>query len=212
MRHGYTDVLPRAYIEHLEDKYVPLDKQPIKEARKHYFRPRDHSGPKPGGIKKYSKRLDEEQEDMGRDDIAITNDEKFCQYLLQNYRSGRFSRSVIRKWKRKATADQTYLNAVTFFQKEEKGDREVDRLTGDAANADQYGSIQAALENGLDATVDKFNANVQDQINAAVATALATRREPVIAPEQANAIKTANDELEKEIKSLKDQVNYLKNE
>lgn len=119
-------------------------------------------------------------------------------------------KSVIRRWKCKLAADQTCANAVALFEEEEKGDREVNRLMGDAASTDQFGSIQAALENGLDAIVDKLNTNIQDQINATVAATLATQRKSAIVPEQANAIKTANDELQKEVKNLKDQVNYLK--
>ena len=36
--YGYDDVLPREFIEHLEEEHCPLDERATKEARDHYFR------------------------------------------------------------------------------------------------------------------------------------------------------------------------------
>ena len=62
-------------------------------------------------------------------------------------------------------------------------------------SANIYGSIQAALENGLDAIVDKCNANVEAQINAAVEAALANHSAPAAGTKQVNALTTTNDDL-----------------
>ena len=122
------------------------------------------SSVKPEGIKKYSYRLNKHEDCFLCIGITITNGEKFRNYLQQIYCSGHFSKSFIRRWKYKAAMDQTYTNTITFFEEEDKGDREIGRLMGDTANVDQYGFIQVALKNGLDTIVDKFNANVQAQI------------------------------------------------
>ena len=60
--YGYDDVLPREFIEHLEEEHCPLDERATKEARDHYFRGWERNKtPMPEGLKKFRKRLDEEQ-------------------------------------------------------------------------------------------------------------------------------------------------------
>ena len=169
VRFGYDDVKPREYIEHLEDEHCPLDEAAKLDAREHYFRGWERGRtPRPETLAKYAKRLDEEQEALGRDGITISAADKKEHYLVQLYQSGVFPTTTIREWKRKPEADQTYTNAKTFFEAEHKGLSEVSRLTGDSTKGNGFESAAAALERGLDKILDKFNNSVEKRIQDAV--------------------------------------------
>ena len=187
--YGYDDVLPRDYIHHLEDEHCPLDEQAIKKVRDHYFRGWERNKtPRPEGLKKFGKRLDEEQAALDRDGITVSDADKKDHYLIQVYTSGVWPAAIIREWKKKPYADQTYANAKDFFEDEAKGLGEVERLMGDAAPANGFESAAAVLERGLDAMLEKFNANVEERIAAAVDTGLQRIAAEKATPDAANAV------------------------
>ena len=76
--------------------------------------------PRPEGLKTFAKRLDEEQESLGRNGITISDADKKSYYLLQVFYSGCFLAATIREWKKKPTYNQTYGNAETFIEDEHK--------------------------------------------------------------------------------------------
>ena len=126
VRFGFDDVLPREYIEHLEEEHCPLDEQATKEAREHYFRGWERNrAPRPEGLKKFGKRLDEEQAALAGDGITVSHEDKKEHYLVQVYQSGLFPATTIREWKRKPVGDQTYANAKTYFEEESRGLNEI---------------------------------------------------------------------------------------
>ena len=111
VQYGYDDVLPRDFIEHLKDEHCPLDEQAVKDARKHYFRGWERSkSPRPEGIKKFAKRLDEEQTALGRDGIAISDADKKAHYLVEVFQSGVFPA---------VTVDPTMLMALSSIASEQ---------------------------------------------------------------------------------------------
>ena len=68
--------------------------------------------------------------------------------------------------------EQTYANAKTYFQKKTNALEEVQQLMGDSAPNHGFKSAAAALERGLEGVMDKFNENVEEQIQLAVDTGL----------------------------------------
>ena len=211
MVHGYDDVSPRDFIVHLEDEWCPLDEQAIKEVREHYFRGWQHSAqPKPEGLKKFAKRLDEEQAALAADGVTISDGDKERHYLLQVYRSGIFARDTLRAWKQRAANQQTYANAKTYFEDEVKGIQELDRLTGESTGTSGFGSAAAAIESNLEALFERFNTNVEERIQVAVEDGL--RRHGSIT-DHANAVRnlvSANDDLNRQVKDLTTTVHQLR--
>ena len=204
--YGYDDVLPIEYFDHLEEEHCPLDERAIKEVRAHYFRGWERSkAPKPEGIRKFGKRLDEEQEALDRDDVKISDADKIDHYLLEVYQSGVFPAATIREWKKKTASTQTWKNAKKFFEAENSGLTEVHRLMGNEAQGNGYESAAAALERGLDTMLDKFNETVEDRIRHAVDEGLqrVAREHP--------ATDAANAANERTIANLADKVDTLTN-
>ena len=96
VRYGYDEVKPREYIVHLEDEHCPLDEGAKASERDHFFRGWERSStPRPETIKKFAKRLDEEQETLGNDGITISDADKKEHYLMQVYTSGVFPAATI---------------------------------------------------------------------------------------------------------------------
>ena len=188
VRYGYDRIRPREYIEHLEAEHCPLDERATKQAREHYFRGWERTkSPRPEGLLRFGKRLDEEQESLGLDGVTISNANKEEHYLLQVFQSGVFPATTIREWKRRPGANQTHAHAKTFFQAEQKGLTEVHRLIGDTAQGHGYESAPAALERGLDTILDRFNDNVEQRVQETVDAGiqqLAAARRPT---DEANA-------------------------
>ena len=201
VRYGYDRIKPREYIEHLEAEHCPLDERATKSAREYYFRGWERTrSPRPEGLKKFGKRLDEEQEALGLDGITISDADKKEHYLMQIYTSGVFPATTVREWKKKPSADQTYANTKTFFHTEQIGLSEVHRLTGDTTKGNGYESAQAALERGLDTILERFNDRVETRIQEAVEDGIAqltAARQPT---EQINAA------TESSINQLRDQM------
>ena len=64
---------------------------------------------RPETIRKFKKRLDDQQRSLLRDGIKVTETEKANHYILQIYGSGRFPTATIRAWKQKTL--QSYADA-----------------------------------------------------------------------------------------------------
>ena len=126
----------------------------------------------PEGLKKFGKRLDEEQKALKRDGVTISDEDKKEHYLMEIYQSGLFPSTTVREWRKKANDDQTYKNAKAFFEAENRGLNDEQRLMGDAAPTHGFDSAALALEKGLEGVLGKFNANVEERINQAVEAGL----------------------------------------
>ena len=78
--HGYKNVKPTDYINHLETEHCRCDEQAVKDCREHFFRGWQRSsrssGTKTENLIKFAKRLDKEQALLSRDEIVIANEEK----------------------------------------------------------------------------------------------------------------------------------------
>ena len=163
--YGYNDVWPIDHFDEI-DQHVPLDEPARKECRDHYLRGWQLSSSKPETIRKFKRRLDDEQVALQRGGITISNADKEQHYILQIYRSGKFPTLTIRLWKQEAVQD--YAAATTYFEAKEDGLKEVQRLTGDTLAAHGFGSTNAAMEENFDNLLEKINSSVKERVNAAV--------------------------------------------
>ena len=81
-------------------------------------------------LRRFPKRLDEEQSSLQLYGVTIDNDEKFIHYLRKLYRSGTFTDETDMEWNNIPTADQMYANAIILFEKKKDGMGKVCRITG----------------------------------------------------------------------------------
>ena len=72
-------------------------------------------------LRRFPKQFNEEQASLQLDNITINNDNKFSHYLHKLYRSSTFTDESMIEWNNKVTADQTYANAIIFFEKKKDG-------------------------------------------------------------------------------------------
>ena len=115
----------------------------------------------------------------------VTDTEKTNHYLLEIYRSGRFPTATIRAWKQKTL--QNYAQAATYFEREDDGLKEIERLTGNSPQAHGYGSANAAIEENLEDILEKINSSVEERVNAAIETGIARITQQYRQSDQANA-------------------------
>ena len=79
--YGYDDVWPEDFFDEV-NIHVPLDEPAIKEFREEYFRGWELSRKNcPETIRKFKKRLDEQQRSLLQDGIEVTDTEKADHYL-----------------------------------------------------------------------------------------------------------------------------------
>ena len=131
--YGYDDVWLEDFFDEV-NIHVPLDEPAIKECREEYFQGWELSRKiHPEKIRKFQKRLDEQQRSLLQDGIEVTDTEKTKHYLLQIYRISRFPTATIRARKQKTL--QSYTDASDYFEKEDDGLKEIERLTGNSPNA-----------------------------------------------------------------------------
>ena len=97
-------------------------------------------------LRRFPKRLNKEQASIQLDRVIIKNDEKFSHYLRELYCSGTFTEETVIEWNNKPAADQTYANAIIFFEKKKYGMDKVCRLTGNTKLANNgFSSANATI-------------------------------------------------------------------
>ena len=98
----------------------------IAELKAHYNRGWEYDE----NLRRFPKRLNKEQAILQLDDVTIDNGDKFSQYLRKLYRSDTFTDNMVIKRNNTPTADQTYANAITFFEKKEDEMEKMCWITG----------------------------------------------------------------------------------
>ena len=206
--YGYDDVWPEDFFDEV-NIHVPLGEPAIKECREEYFREWELSRKtRPETIRKFKKRLDEKQRSLLCDNIKFTDTEKANHYLLQIYRSGRFPTTTIRAWKQKTL--QSYADASYYLEKEDGGLKEIERLTSNSSYAHGYGNIDSAMEENLEAILEKINTSVEERVNAAIETGIARITQQYRQVDQANT--TATADLKAQVANLKSTVAQLRSQ
>ena len=132
----------RSYIEHLEAHWCILDCKTIESLKQNWKRDwgaEEH-------ITGYSRRLDQEQATLARDNILIADADKLHQYILQMYKCNYFDQPMMTEWEKKATADKTYANAVIFFNDKMASIEKYQENSGNSAMRNGFESANSALE------------------------------------------------------------------
>ena len=86
-RYKYRDVLPQDFIEHLETKWVFLDKIHVQQLKDEYYKKwsaDEH-------ISAFARRLNEDQEKLASDGVTISNVDKNQHYMMQIWKSEMFN-------------------------------------------------------------------------------------------------------------------------
>ena len=125
-RYNYLKVLPREYITNVKTQHCPLNVNKIVELKAHCnkgWESNENLGRSP-------KQLNKEQASPQLDGVTIDNDNKFSHYLRKLYCSGTFTDEMAIECNNTPTADQTYANAIIFFDKKKDDMDKVFRLTG----------------------------------------------------------------------------------
>ena len=179
--YGYLNILPREYLDHLEQEYCPLDVIAIDEVKNHALRGWERNANE--RLSKFATRIDQSQTRLAADGITITDEEKFRHYLSEVYSSGVFANDIITQWTERDRALQTYANARTFFEGKQRGMETVERLTGRTAGSG-YSAAAAALE------LKELQSTLKTAITETVAAAIEENRtgEGSAATDSANAV------------------------
>ena len=162
----------------------------------------------PRKIRKFKKRLGEQQRSLLCDGIEVTDTEKANHYVLQIYCSGRFPNATIRAWKQKTL--QSYANTSYYFKKEDDKLKEIERLTRNSPNAHGYRNINSVMEENLEAILEKINTSVEERVNAAIETSTTRIAQQYRQVEQAST--TSTTDLKAQVADLKSTVTQLRSQ
>jgi hypothetical protein len=114
VRTAYRNVLPLTILEHLNDRWCPLDVQARKQLRQNYYtpwNPEEH-------LTAFGMRLTNDQVSLIRSEVTISDDDKLQFYLEQMYESNTFDKMEMMTWENQPTATKTDFNlARDYFEK-----------------------------------------------------------------------------------------------
>lgn len=114
VRTAYRNVSPLTILEHLNDRWCPLDVQARKQLRQNYYtpwNPEEH-------LTAFGMRLTNDQVSLVRSDVTISDDDKLQFYLEQMYESNTFDKMEMMTWENQPTATKTDFDlARNYFEK-----------------------------------------------------------------------------------------------
>ena len=114
VRTAYRNVLPLMILDHLNDRWCPLDVQARKQLRQNYYTPwspEEH-------LTAFGMRLTDDQVSLVRSDVTISDDDKLQFYLEQMYESNAFDKMEMMTWENQPAATKTDFNlARDHFEK-----------------------------------------------------------------------------------------------
>ena len=85
----YRNITPYQILEHLNNRWCPLDMKAKKELKKAYYTKWDHAVER---LTAFGKRLNDDQCSLVRSDVTIADDDKLQFYLEEIYDSNRFDK------------------------------------------------------------------------------------------------------------------------
>ena len=208
--------LANTYIVHLETNFCPLDAQSVADLKQHYKR-----GMEPNEqLQQLCTRLDQEQDNLRVEDVIISNNDQFNHNLTEIYNSGMFSAETITQRTETPVADQTYVNARTFFEGKLRSMKTAQRLTAKSGAANHgFSTTAATLE--LKELGNSINEVVWETVNEALSEHLPQHELAPLPTDHANALSNLKDassnqkkvieELIKAVLALTKEVKELKN-
>ena len=111
---AYRNITPYQILEHLNNRWCPLNVKVKKELKKAYYAKWDHAFEH---LTAFGKRLDDDQCSLVRSDGTIANDNKLQFYLEVIYDSNCFDKQEMLTWEREPSATKTDFDlAKTHFE------------------------------------------------------------------------------------------------
>lgn len=184
---AYRNVTPFQILNHLDDRWCPLDVQAKKELRRTYYTKWDADE----HLTAFGKRLNDDQIVLVRSDVAIADEDKLQFYLEEIYDSNKFDKQDMLTWEKQPVATKTdfeltrqYFEAIikaTDSYDQNVGGGNAKRNTYESANQmAEYGDelrewIQQIASNGVTQATntqakDAKIATMEDEIRTLTAT------------------------------------------
>ena len=161
---AYRNVTPLQILEHLNDRWCPLDVPAKKELKKNYYSkwdPDEH-------LTAFGKRLSDDQRALVRSDVTIADDDKLQFYLEEIYDSNRFDKQEMLTWEQQPPNIKTdYDEAKSYFERIVKATDTYEQNAGGAnAGRNRYESANQMAEYG-----DEIREYIQQLASAGAASA-----------------------------------------
>ena len=103
-----NNIIPSYQIlEHLNNRWCPLNVKAKKEIKKAYYTKWNHAAEH---LMAFGKRLDNNQCSLVQSDVTIADDDKLQFYLEEIYDSNRFNKQEMLTWEREPAATKTDLD------------------------------------------------------------------------------------------------------
>jgi hypothetical protein len=110
----YHNITPYQILEHLNNRWCPLNVKAKKELKKAHYTKWDHAIEH---LTAFGKRLDDDQRALVRSDVTIADDDRLQFYMEEIYDSNRFDKHEMLTWEREPSATKTDFDLVkTHFE------------------------------------------------------------------------------------------------
>jgi hypothetical protein len=110
---AYQNVTPFQILEHLNDRWWPLDVKAKKALKDTYYTKWDGNK----HLTTFGKHLDDDQQALIRSDVTIVDEDKLQFYLEQMYNSNHFDKNDMLEWEKQPNATKTdYNGAKDYFE------------------------------------------------------------------------------------------------
>jgi hypothetical protein len=110
---AYRNVTPFQILDHLNDRWCPLDVKAKKALKDAYYTKWDGDE----HLTAFGKRLDDDQRALVRSDVTIADEDKLQFYLEQMYDSNHFEKSEMLDWEKKPSITKAdYVAAKDYFE------------------------------------------------------------------------------------------------
>jgi hypothetical protein len=194
---AYQNITPFQILEHLNDRWCPLDIKAKKALKDAYYTKWDGNK----HLTAFGKRLDDEKRALIRSDVTITDKDKLQFYLKQMYDSNHFDKNNMLEWEKQPNATKTncdsakdYFEALvkatdTYKQNSRGGTARRNKYKSANQLADYGNKIHEYIAKIASASASAANANATtNQFEAMVAQIKAlTNAVPQLAATKENA-------------------------
>lgn len=143
---AYRNITPFQILEHLNDRWCPLDVQAKKKLRKDYYTTWDSDE----HLTAFGKRLDDDQLALVRSDVTIADDDKLQFYLEEMYDSNKFDKQDMLTWEQQPALTKTDFNLTKqYFEAIIKATDVYEQNTGgSSARGNKYESANQMADIG----------------------------------------------------------------
>ena len=161
---AYCNVTPFQILNHLNDRWCPLNVQAKKELKKNYYSKWDADE----HLTAFGKCLDDNQRFLVRSDVTIADDDKLQFYLEEIYDSNCFDKQEMLMWEQQPPIIKTdYVKAKNYFERIVKAtDNYEQNAGGGTSGRNRYESANQMADYG-----DEIREYIQQLASAGAASA-----------------------------------------